>query len=204
MTPAPSITTAAFWALSNASNAAYYPQVPLCAFDFKWNEEPAPWKDVYGAWHSEDLLIAFIFGNFTMNLEAFGWSEANKPGRLALSNVMQQSIAAFIRTGDPNNPALGVTWDRRSDFRLAFLEADVCRWLTPFKTRKPGSPLRLLCSHRTPIDAVQSASTGLLKSLPAARVADGSISANLLSNPDSRKPSSDSRRGQAAHRDQTT
>jgi len=110
VTPAPSITTATFWALSNASNAAYYPQVPLYAYDFKWNEEPAPWNDVYGAWHAEDL--AFIFGNFTMNLEAFGWSEANKPGRLALSSVMQQSIAAFIRTGNPNNPALGVTWDQ--------------------------------------------------------------------------------------------
>jgi len=110
VTPAPSITTATFWALSNASNAAYYAQVPLYAYDFKWNEEPAPWNDVYGAWHAEDL--AFIFGNFAMNLEAFGWSEANKPGRLALSSVMQQSIAAFIRTGNPNNPALGVTWDQ--------------------------------------------------------------------------------------------
>ena len=46
-----------------------------------------------------------------MNLEAFGWSEANKPGRLALSNAMQQSIAAFIRTGDPNNAGLGRTWN---------------------------------------------------------------------------------------------
>jgi carboxylesterase type B len=64
ITPAPSITTATFWALSNASNTAYYPQVPLYAYDFKWNEEPAPWNDVYGAWHAEDL--AFIFGNFTM------------------------------------------------------------------------------------------------------------------------------------------
>ena len=110
VTPAPSITTATFWALSNASNTAYYPQVPLYAYDFKWNKEPAPWNDVYGAWHAEDL--AFIFGNFTMNLEAFGWSDANKPGRLALSNVMQQSVAAFIRTGDPNNASLGVTWDQ--------------------------------------------------------------------------------------------
>ena len=24
---------------------------------------------------------------------------------------MQKSLAAFIRTGDPNNGALGVTWD---------------------------------------------------------------------------------------------
>ena len=110
VTPAPSITTATFWALSNASNTAYYPQVPLYAYDFKWNEEPAPWNDVYGAWHAEDL--AFIFGNFTMNLEAFGWTKANEPGRLALSNAMQQSVAAFIRTGDPNNAGLGVHWDQ--------------------------------------------------------------------------------------------
>ena len=47
-----------------------------------------------------------------MNLEAFGWSEANKPGRLALSTVMQQSLSAFMRTGDPNNTGLGVTWDQ--------------------------------------------------------------------------------------------
>ncbi len=107
--PAPSITTATFLNLSNSSNAAYYPQVPLYAYDFKWNKEPAPWNDVYGAWHTGDL--AFIFGNFTLNLEAFGWSDANKPGRLALANVMQQSIGAFIRTGDPNNSTLGAKWD---------------------------------------------------------------------------------------------
>lgn len=107
--PAPSITTATFLGLSNASNTAYYPQVPLYAYSFKWNKEPAPWNDVYGAWHTEDL--PFIFGNFTMSLEAFGWSSANAPGRLALSSVMQKSLAAFIRTGNPNNSALGVTWD---------------------------------------------------------------------------------------------
>jgi para-nitrobenzyl esterase len=107
--PAPSITTAAFWAFANASNTAYYPQVPIYAYNFKWNEEPAPWNDVYGAWHAGDL--AFIFGNFGLNLEAFGWTEANKPGRLELSRLMQQSIAAFIRTGDPNTASLGVTWD---------------------------------------------------------------------------------------------
>lgn len=108
--PAPSITTAIFLSLSNSSNTTYYPQVPLYAYDFKWNKEPAPWNDVYGAWHTEDL--PFIFGNFTLNLEAFGWSDANKPGRSALSNVMQKSVAAFIRTGDPNNSTLGVTWDQ--------------------------------------------------------------------------------------------
>jgi para-nitrobenzyl esterase len=95
--------------LGTAALTAFYPQVPLYYYNFKWNKEPAPWNDVYGAWHTEDL--PFIFGNFTLNLDCFGWSAANQPGRLALSHAMQQSIAAFIRTGDPNNSALGVTWD---------------------------------------------------------------------------------------------
>jgi Carboxylesterase family len=43
---------------------------------------------------------------------AFGWTGANAPGRLALSKVMQSSIAAFVRTGNPNNGTLGVTWDQ--------------------------------------------------------------------------------------------
>jgi para-nitrobenzyl esterase len=94
-----------------AALTTFYPQVPfpLYAYNFKWNKQPAPWNDVYGAWHSED--VPFIFGNFTLNLNCFGWSKANEPGRLALSDAMQKSIAAFIRTGDPNTPALGVTWD---------------------------------------------------------------------------------------------
>jgi para-nitrobenzyl esterase len=109
VTPAPSITTAVFLSLSNSSNTAFFGQVPIYAYDFKWNKEPAPWNDVYGAWHTGD--IPFIFGNFGLNLEAFGWGTANQPGRLALASLMQKSVAAFIRTGNPNNSALGVTWD---------------------------------------------------------------------------------------------
>ncbi|MFC7517852.1 carboxylesterase/lipase family protein [Herbaspirillum sp. GCM10030257] len=106
--PAPGITTAFFFAGSSATSAAYYPQVPLFAYNFKWNKQPAPWNDVYGAWHTGDL--PFIFGTFGLNLNSFGWSKENEPGRLALSNVMQKSIAAFIRTGNPNNAALGANW----------------------------------------------------------------------------------------------
>jgi para-nitrobenzyl esterase len=110
VTPAPSITTSGFLGLSNSSNAAYFPQVPLYAYSFNWKQQPAPWNDVYGAWHTGDL--PFIFGNFTLNESAFGWTGANAPGRLALSKVMQSSIAAFVRTGNPNNGTLGVTWDQ--------------------------------------------------------------------------------------------
>jgi len=48
---------------------------------------------------------------FSKIICSFGWTSANEPGRLALSNIMQKSIVAFIRTGDPNNSTLGLTWD---------------------------------------------------------------------------------------------
>ncbi|MFC5605816.1 carboxylesterase/lipase family protein [Variovorax soli] len=108
--PGPSITTATFWALSDSSSTAYYGQVPLYAYNFRWKQQPAPWNDVYGAWHAGDL--SFIFGNFGVNLNSFGYSKANEPGRLALTSLMQQSVSAFIRTGNPNNSALGATWDQ--------------------------------------------------------------------------------------------
>jgi para-nitrobenzyl esterase len=111
VTPAPSITTSVYLNLTNSSNKAYTAQgVPVYAYSFNWKQEPAPWNDVYGAWHTDD--IAFVFGNFGLNLEAFAWSDANQPGRLALAKLMQASVSAFIRTGDPNNSALGVKWDQ--------------------------------------------------------------------------------------------
>ena len=35
---------------------------------------------------------------------------ANRPGRLALSSAMMESLGAFAQNGDPNDAALGVTW----------------------------------------------------------------------------------------------
>ncbi len=79
-------------------------------YRFDWDEEPAPWNDIYGAAHLFDL--PFLFRNFGPSL--FGnvaFSEANEPGRLALSRAMMASLAAFARTGDPNVPAaLGTAW----------------------------------------------------------------------------------------------
>lgn len=83
---------------SRQPNAVWY-------YRFDWDEEPEPWNDVYGAAHAFDL--PFIFGNFGPSLFSNAVnSSANAPGRLALSNAMMQSIAAFARTGDPNNPAV--------------------------------------------------------------------------------------------------
>lgn len=78
-------------------------------YQFNWDKEPGPWNDVYGAAHAFDL--PFVFGNFGPSL--FGnviAGNANKAGRLALSNAMMKSIGAFAKNGDPNDASLGVNW----------------------------------------------------------------------------------------------
>jgi para-nitrobenzyl esterase len=78
-------------------------------YQFNWAQEPVPWNTVYGAAHAFDL--PFIFGNFGPSLFANAIaSSANKPGRLALSSAMMASVAAFAKNGDPNNAAVGKTW----------------------------------------------------------------------------------------------
>lgn len=79
-------------------------------YRFNWDQEPTPWDDVYGAAHGFDL--PFLFSNFSRDSvfsNVIGGT-ANKPGRLALSEAMLGSLAAFARTGDPNNDELGVDW----------------------------------------------------------------------------------------------
>ncbi|MDT7833753.1 carboxylesterase/lipase family protein [Aquabacterium sp. OR-4] len=79
------------------------------AYRFDWDREPAPFNEVFGAAHAFDL--PFIFGNFGPSLYAnFVNSNANKPGRLALSDAMMRSIGAFALKGDPNDASLGITW----------------------------------------------------------------------------------------------
>ena len=90
-------------------NALKSKQSGVWYYQFNWDKGPAPWNDVYGAAHAFDL--PFLFGNFGPSL--FGnviGGNANKGGRLALSNAMMKSLAAFARNGDPNDPVLGVTW----------------------------------------------------------------------------------------------
>lgn len=77
-------------------------------YRFDWNEEPVPFNTVYGATHALDL--PFIFDNFGTSVFSFAFSTANKPGREALSDAMLKSVAAFAKTGNPNNASLGVTW----------------------------------------------------------------------------------------------
>lgn len=85
-------------------------QADVWYYRFDWDEEPAPFNDIYGAAHAFDL--AFVFGNFGPSLFSnIANSKANEEGRLALSQAMMAALGAFARRGDPNAPAaLGVTW----------------------------------------------------------------------------------------------
>jgi para-nitrobenzyl esterase len=93
----------------NLLNALKNAQPDVWYYRFDWDEEPAPWNDIYGAAHLFDL--PFVFGNFGPSLFAnIMNTDANRPGRLELSSAMMHSIGTFARRGDPNNDALGVQW----------------------------------------------------------------------------------------------
>ncbi|HMN21045.1 MAG TPA: carboxylesterase family protein [Ottowia sp.] len=79
------------------------------SYRFDWRQEAAPWNEIYGAAHAFDL--AFVLGNFGPSLYAnVIASDANRAGRLALSEAMMACLARFARTGDPNHAALGTSW----------------------------------------------------------------------------------------------
>jgi len=100
-----------FIALRDNYMNALMAQTPtqIWSYRFDWKQEAAPWNDVYGAAHAFDL--PFLFGNFGPSLYAnvIGGT-ANQTGRLALSDAMMSTLAAFARDGNPNNATLGVTW----------------------------------------------------------------------------------------------
>jgi para-nitrobenzyl esterase len=84
-------------------------QADVWYYRFDWDQEPAPWNDIYGAAHAFDL--PFVFGNFGPSLFSnVANSHANEPGRLALSRAMMDSLGRFARNGDPNDGSLGVFW----------------------------------------------------------------------------------------------
>lgn len=90
-------------------NSLQMQQTGIWHYQFDWDELPAPFNDIFGAAHAFDL--PFLFGNFEPSLYAkISFTQANRPGRLALSNAMMKSLGAFARTGDPNHPSLGVAW----------------------------------------------------------------------------------------------
>jgi para-nitrobenzyl esterase len=93
----------------NILNAIKARQSEVWYYRFDWDEQPAPWNDIYGAAHLFDL--PFVFGNFGPSLVSnIMNTTANRVGRLNLSYAMLRSIGAFARTGDPNDVTLGVVW----------------------------------------------------------------------------------------------
>ncbi|MFC7515903.1 carboxylesterase/lipase family protein [Herbaspirillum sp. GCM10030257] len=93
----------------NILNALKAKQPEVWYYRFDWDEQPAPWNDIYGAAHLFDL--PFVFGNFGPSLVAnIMNTTANQPGRIELSQAMMRSIGAFAKRGDPNNDALDAYW----------------------------------------------------------------------------------------------
>jgi para-nitrobenzyl esterase len=80
----------------------------LYYYQFGWNQQPAPFDVVYGAVHAMDL--PFLFRTFDDGVFAFSFSRRNEPGRLGLSDLMIDSVRAFVRTGSPQHAGLGVRW----------------------------------------------------------------------------------------------
>lgn len=112
----PALFNAVHWGISKylerdvtgdiKSLAKHNPKV--YAYRFDWDHAPEPWGTIYGACHACDL--PFIFGNFTDNFFSMEYPQKNKAGREALSATMMNAIGSFIRTGNPNNPALRTSW----------------------------------------------------------------------------------------------
>ncbi|GAB4084492.1 para-nitrobenzyl esterase [Myceligenerans cantabricum] len=78
-------------------------------YRFDWDNEPAPFDDVYGAVHAMDL--PFAFGNFGRSVASYAFSAQNRPGREELSTLMTDSIRQFVRTGSPQTRGLGARWE---------------------------------------------------------------------------------------------
>ncbi|MFI7673027.1 carboxylesterase/lipase family protein [Actinophytocola sp. NPDC049390] len=82
----------------------------LYYYQFGWNQQPAPFDTVYGAVHALDL--PFVFHTFDDGVFAHSFSRRNEPGRLALSDLMIDSVRAFVRTGSPQHAGLGARWSQ--------------------------------------------------------------------------------------------
>jgi len=80
----------------------------LYYYQFGWNQQPAPFDQVYGSVHAIDL--PFVFHTFDDGFFRFAFSKKNAPGRIELANLITDSIRSFIRTGTPQHRGLGAQW----------------------------------------------------------------------------------------------
>lgn len=83
-------------------------QSQLYAYEWSWNQQPFPWNVIHGSVHAGD--IGFMLGLFDTPIFNNGYSIANEPGRLDLSQAMQTALVNFAKNADPNHAALTDTW----------------------------------------------------------------------------------------------
>ncbi len=68
---------------------------------FKWKNLPAPWRDLFGAFHGLD--IAMLFGNFITdrpNITRFAWTAENLRDREKLHAEMVRQFKGYFRNGN--------------------------------------------------------------------------------------------------------
>jgi para-nitrobenzyl esterase len=123
------LTTGVFTSLTQLSMNSLVTQQPhdTWYFRFDWRNEPAPFRNVYGAVHALDL--PFWFGNFGRSFFSFAFNEVNRPGREQLSDKMMTTLATFAATGKPYHAGLGTgawpTWPAGLVFDATTQEAQI-------------------------------------------------------------------------------
>jgi para-nitrobenzyl esterase len=107
----------------------------IFTYQFLWgaggaqNNVIAPPRNILlGACHA--MEIDFVFGTEKASLGVFTFSEANKAGRVALSNAMMDYWSQFARTGNPNKEGSGLPkwspWSNIAGFpKTLLLDADL-------------------------------------------------------------------------------
>jgi len=108
-------------------------QDKVFVYRFLWKQQPEPIDFIYGAAHA--MEITYFFGIWDESLFSCGWSHANEKGRKALSRIMMESLANFVRTGDPNIKRRPYVWGKCWHWPPIMWE----KW-----SNAPSSPKRLL------------------------------------------------------------
>ncbi len=107
----------------------------IFSYQFMWgaggaknNVQAPPRNIILGACHA--MEIDFVFGTDKASLGAFVFSDANKAGRVALSNAMMDYWSQFALTGNPNKDKSGLPkwspWSNIQGFpKTLLLDADL-------------------------------------------------------------------------------